>query len=121
MACRSFLLAKHDAIPDLNSNYILFHETKMDLSDTSEFLLVIQVLRCLRGYNPPATFSLFFLQGAELPQCPLFKSPISLFHNATSKFGRFLPSLFLDRDFRFDPFTDLGWVPKTSSDVSLHV
>ena len=66
MACRSFLLAKHDAIPDLNSNYILFPETQMDLSDTSEFLLVIQVLRCLRGYNPPATFSLFFLQGAEL-------------------------------------------------------
>lgn len=59
MACRSFLLAKHDAIPDLNSNYILFHETKMDLSDTSEFLLVIQVLRCLRGYNPPIFWCFF--------------------------------------------------------------
>lgn len=41
MACRSFVLAKHDVIPDLNSNYILVPETKMDLSDISEFLLVI--------------------------------------------------------------------------------
>ena len=41
MACRSFVLAKHDVIPDVNSNYILVPETKMDLSDISEFLLVI--------------------------------------------------------------------------------
>ena len=41
MAYGSFVLAKHDVIPDLNSNYILVPETKMDLSDISEFLLVI--------------------------------------------------------------------------------
>ena len=39
MACRSFVQAKHDVIPDLNSNYILVPETKMYLSDISEFFI----------------------------------------------------------------------------------
>ena len=39
MACGSFVLAVHDVIPDLNSNYILVPETKIDFSDTSEFFI----------------------------------------------------------------------------------
>lgn len=61
MACDSLVLAKHDVIPDLNSNYILVPETKIDLSDISEFLLVIQGTGMPKGLLPTPYFFPFLL------------------------------------------------------------
>jgi len=122
MACRSFVVAKHDVIPDLKGTYILVPETKMDLRDISEFLLVIQGTGMPEGLQPtPYFFPFLFTRSRVTSASPL---QITNFHFSTMQplsSGDFLPSLLLDRDFRFDPFTDLGWVPKTFSDVSSHV
>ena len=72
-------------------------------------------LGCRRGYSPPPTFSLFFLLGGELrTQRPHFKSLISLFHDATSKFGRF--SVFPILRQRL-PFWSLYWSRAGTKDI----
>lgn len=120
IACGSFVVAKHDVIPDLNGTYILVPQTKMDLRDFSEFLSVIQGTGTPEGLQPtPCFFPLLFTRSRATSASPLQITNFPFVQPLSS--GDFLPSLFLDRDFRFDPFTDLGWVPKTSSDVSLHI
>lgn len=70
MACGSFVLAEHDVIPDLNSNYILVPETKMDLSDISEFLLVIQATGMPKGLLPTPYFSPFLFTRSRVTSAP---------------------------------------------------
>ena len=72
-------------------------------------------LGCRRGYSPPPTFSLFFLLWAELrTQRPHFKSLISLFHDATSKFGRFSAFPILRQRL---PFWSLYWSRAGTKDI----
>ena len=52
IACGSFVVAKHDVIPDLNGTYILVPQTKMDLRDFSEFLSVIHGTGTPEGLQP---------------------------------------------------------------------
>ena len=71
MACSSFELAEHGVIPDLNSDYILVPETKMDLSDISEFLLVIQGTGMPKGLLPtPYFFPFLFTRSKSYLSAP---------------------------------------------------
>ena len=89
MACGSFVLPKHDVIPDLNSNYILVPETKMDLSDITEFLLVIHRTGMPWGLQPTPSFFPFLFTRSRVTSAPPPQITNFLFHDATSKFGRF--------------------------------